>query len=330
MENMENMENMYNLNNTNDVNIVTVATESQYYYPYLMDTLKKNGGTLTTLGYGEKWQGFSWRYQIMIDYLKGLSPTEIVCFVDGYDVICTRNLTELKPKFLELKRKHSCKIIVSNHKFKQDFPGRYINSIIFGFCKNDLINAGTYIGYAKDLLTLISNIYNLSLNNNSDDDQKLMTRYCKKNSTDFYIDTKNEIFLVLESSYKDISDNISIVNGSVVYNNENPFFIHGPGSTYLDNILMKLGYQNVNIKEKLYRDYYKKMCMYIHPKLYNFYSQNERNKILIALLLIIILIIIVIILLISIYYFLKNVKNYKNYKKYKNFINYKTYNSYKK
>ena len=320
------MENMYNLNNTNDIKIVTVATESQYYYPYLMDTLKKNGGTLTTLGFGEKWQGFSWRYQMMIDYLKGLNPNEIVCFVDGYDVICTRKLTELKSKFLELKNRHNCKIIVSNHKFKKDFPTKYVNIIYFGICKNDLINAGTYIGNAKDLLTLITNIYNLSINNSSDD-QILMTKYCKKTSTDFYIDTKNEIFLVLESPYKEINENISIENGSVVYNTEKPFFIHGPGSTYLDNILIQLGYQNVNIKEELYRDYYKKICMYIHPKLYNFYSQNERNKILIALLLIIILIIIVIILLISIYYFLKN---YKNYKKYKNFNNYKTYNNTKK
>ena len=48
-----------------DLYIVTVATESQYYFPYLIDTCRKYGKEIDILGFGEKWQGFNWRMQLM-------------------------------------------------------------------------------------------------------------------------------------------------------------------------------------------------------------------------------------------------------------------------
>ena len=79
-----------------DLHIVTVATESKYYFPYLVESCRKYGKELEVLGYGEKWKGFNWRFKLMIEYLKNLNPSHIVCFIDGYDVICTRNLYEFK------------------------------------------------------------------------------------------------------------------------------------------------------------------------------------------------------------------------------------------
>lgn len=302
--------------NDNNINIVTVATESKYYLPYLTDTIKKNNGNIKILGYGEEWQGFSWRYELMINYLKKLNPEEIVCFVDGYDVICTRDLSELKPIYLELKNKHNCKIIVSHHNIKESIPQKITNTLYFGTCNQELINAGTYIGNAGDLLTIIQNIYNLSKHNASDD-QILMTKYCKKNPTDFYIDTENEIFFVLDSPYKEITNDLIIENKMIKtkhkqHKQTSPFFIHGPGATYLDGILIELGYKDINVKEELYRDYYKKLSMYIHPSIYKFYTKNikedyyEIKKYII--LLIIILIFLIILLLIFIYYYFKKTK----------------------
>lgn len=302
-----------------NLHIVTIATESKYYLPYLTDTIKKNNGNIKILGYGEEWQGFSWRYELMINYLKTLPPEEVVCFVDGYDVICCRNLSELKPTYSELKNKHNCKIIVSHHKIKESFPQKITNTLYFGTCNQELINAGTYIGNAGDLLTIIQNIFNLSKNNASDD-QILMTKYCKKNQTDFYIDTENEIFFVLDSPYKEITNDVVIENKIIKtkHNQTSPFFIHGPGATYLDGILIELGYKDINVKEELYGDYYKKLCMYIHPSIYNFYTKhtkhtknikgdfNEIKKYII--LLIIILIFVIILLVFFIYYFLKKIK----------------------
>ena len=95
-----------------DLHIVTVATESKFYLPYLVESCKKNGKELEILGFGEKWQGFTWRFKLMIDYLENININDIVCFIDGYDVICTRNLNELKENFIKLKNETNSKIIV--------------------------------------------------------------------------------------------------------------------------------------------------------------------------------------------------------------------------
>ena len=76
----------------NKLHIVTVATDSQYYFPYLVESCKRNGKELEVLGMGEVWQGFNWKYVKMMEYLKTLPTDDIVCFVDGYDVVCCRNL----------------------------------------------------------------------------------------------------------------------------------------------------------------------------------------------------------------------------------------------
>jgi hypothetical protein len=44
------------------IKIVTVATESKYYFEYLKKSCENNGKNLEVLGYGEKWQGFAWRF----------------------------------------------------------------------------------------------------------------------------------------------------------------------------------------------------------------------------------------------------------------------------
>jgi predicted phosphohydrolase len=94
------------------MHIITVATNNEFYFPYLKESCLKNGKELTVLGFGEKWQGFNWKFAKMIEHLKKLKSKDIVCFVDGYDVICTRNLNELQNKFIKIKNETGCKIIV--------------------------------------------------------------------------------------------------------------------------------------------------------------------------------------------------------------------------
>ena len=88
------------------LHIVTVATHSKFYFPYLIESCKRNGSELVILGYGEKWKGFTWRFKLVIEYLKKLNKNDIVCFIDGYDVISSRNFKDLKNIFLQLRKKH--------------------------------------------------------------------------------------------------------------------------------------------------------------------------------------------------------------------------------
>jgi hypothetical protein len=93
--------------------------------------------------------------------------------------------------------------------------------------------------------------------NNLSDDQQLLTTYCSKNSKEIYIDDKYELFLPIVSTLKSVDDCITITNKKVIYNNNTPFFIHAPGSGFLNKVLLKLGYNyNGNIEEHLQQDHY--------------------------------------------------------------------------
>lgn len=281
------------------VKVITVATNSKHYLPYLKESVKRNGGELVILGYNQEWTGFSLKYSLMINYLKQLDKNEIVCFVDGYDVICCRNLNELTNEFIKLKNQYNCKIVVGEDKLEMGYIKnnffRLANEIKYGSCNSKYLNSGTYIGHANDVLKIISHIYKIT-NSNTSDDQVLMVKYCKKNSDDFYIDTESKIFLTVSNHFNEIDHLVKINNNNLYYKNSKPFFIHGPGSTYLDNILNKLGYDNDNgvIKKELQTDFYKKQVLYFSPTLHN--DLMKTNYIYYILLFIILIILIILIL----------------------------------
>jgi len=249
------------------LHIVTVATESEYYFPYLVESCKRNGKELTILGYGEKWQGFVWRFKLMIEYLKSLNDNDIVCFIDGYDVICNRNLNELKEQFIEYKNKYNFKVIVATETYKFK-PQELIARFYFDSCNNELLNAGTYIGYAKDLHDLLLKTYNLDPNDKNDD-QMLLIKYCKMHPEDILFDKNYEFFLTIHKSFFEIDNELKIYNYEAYYKNKKPFFIHGPSCTYLNSLITKLNY-NISkndiyfIKNKMKKNYINKGIYYFN------------------------------------------------------------------
>lgn len=256
-----------------NLHIITVATHAQYYFPYLVESIKNYGNNLTVLGFNEKWRGFNWKFKKMISYLDLLEPNDIACFIDGYDVLCLRNLSELSDKFIELKNKHNCKIIAG---FDNSPLKTYsvISTMYFGKCNKLLLNSGTYIGYVKDIIIVLNDILELN-DNDSADDQILMTKYCNinKNKNKIYIDVNNEIFLTINSPLQDLSKFVNIENNKLEYNNQYPFFIHAPGSGYLDNVLLKLNYNlDRNINNELNNNFFKnKVILYIKHFIRDYY-----------------------------------------------------------
>jgi hypothetical protein len=247
--------------------IITVATNSELYFPYLVDSCKKNGIPLTILGYGEKWTGFTFRFDKMIQYLKKLDPNDVVCFIDGYDVVCVRDLREMTDVFLQLKKKNNCKIVIAENKIIKNNLFNFVNyinvTIFFDKCKNKLLNAGTYIGHVKDILYILEHVYTCD---NTLNDQKILVKYCKNNPNDFYIDLKNELFLTMDRPYDSIHRYLTVKNNKIYHKNNRPFFIHGNGHTYLDSTLDLIGYKNVKINDKLY---YKNKIIYYLSTYFN-------------------------------------------------------------
>jgi len=241
----------------NNLHVITVATESKYYFPYLQDTCKKNGTNLQVLGYGEKWKGFNWRFKLIQEYLNTINKNDIVCVIDGYDVICTRNLSTLVDTFNSITEREKCKLIAGYDILKySSIMNKIFVPLKFGKSKNTSLNAGTYISKAEDLKDIISVILKLN-NDDKADDQILLTKYANTYNGDIYIDTKNELFLTLDNPFKEIDNIIKIEPDGIVYNNNKPYFLHGPGCTYLDNTLQKMGHNlNTKISKQLASDKY--------------------------------------------------------------------------
>ena len=242
------------------MHIVTVATHSQYYFPYLVESCKQNGSELVVLGFGEKWLGFNWKYTKMMEYLSTLPKEDVVCFVDGYDVICTRNLDELESEFYRIKQKTKCKMIVGHDK---RISFNKIAVAFFGQCKSKDLNSGTYIACAGDMKHIIQKIYDLNPTTNADD-QIAMTTYCQQ-SNDLYIDEKNELFLTILHSLSDLNQHVTYEKGVLTYQNQHPFFIHAPGCGHLDTIIETLGYGKCSVRYQLNNKYffYKKVLFYL-------------------------------------------------------------------
>lgn len=260
--------------------IVTVANEYKYYLKFLEKSCIDNGVNLTILGLGEKWQGYTWRFYLLINFLKSINSNDIVCFIDGYDVICTRNLNEMITEFIIKQKKTKCKIIIGNDNYKFNFQ-KICASYYFSKCKSELINAGTYIGYVKDIKDVLSNI---NIKNLKSDDQVLLTKYCKKNPNYFYIDKYNDFFLVIHKPLCEIDKYISVNNKIVYYNNKKPFFIHAPSCTKLNNIITKLNY---NITKKEINDINNEFRKYLINKV-KFYLNTiiQNNKLIIIIVII--------------------------------------------
>jgi hypothetical protein len=249
------------------MHIVTVSTESKYYFPYLKESCRRHGKELEVLGWGEKWQGFNWRYIKMLDYLKTKPVNDIVCFMDGYDVLCVRDLNEMEEVFKSIQKRTNCKLVVS-----EDISMKlsFLAELTFGKCQNIKLNAGLYMGYVKDVIIIIEKIYKLNPTNDADD-QILMTKYCNMNN-DIYIDKDKELFLSIGDSLNNIDTNFVYDNG-IVYEGSRPFFIHAPAYGYLDNTIIKLGYGDCNVKNELFNNFFeKKFIFYLYAALFNIYT----------------------------------------------------------
>jgi hypothetical protein len=236
------------------MHIVTVATKSEGYFNYLVESCKRNGGKLEVLGWGQEWKGFMMKIYLFKDYLNNLDDDDIVCFVDGYDVIILQPVDKIETLF----RNSGKKIL-----FSQDSNADIIPFIemfckyYFGTYKNYRLNAGTFIGYVKYFKKIFNNICNeYNCNDKNLDDQIIFTKICNKyNDNDIDIDVNKEIFLVIQELDSN-KNKIQIKNNQLIFNNNiRPCILHGVTNYNLINILKKLNYNINNIKHRNYLSY---------------------------------------------------------------------------
>ncbi len=250
--------------NKNKLHIITVANKSMYYYPYLVKSVKKNNNKLITLGFNKKWVGFNTKFKWMLKYIQQLKDNDIVCFVDGFDVICVRDLNKLTNVFLKIKEREKCNIIAGCDINFRPLFFKIISKLYFTKEINSkVINSGTYIGFVKDIKKFLLFV----LNQDDDelaDDQILMNSYNKLHPNEIYVDINTEIFATIIDTLNSIKKYVSIHNDSIYFNNNKPFFIHGASSSFMNEIIEELGYKVDNkIEIDMKNNYYKKLFVQI-------------------------------------------------------------------
>jgi len=281
--------------------IATVATHNDGYLPALNSICQKNKCSLDIIGFGEKWGGWDWRTDKIIDYLRNCDMSDIVMMIDGFDVLVLASPNEILQKFKSMK----CQVLFScshcsrgqpdNNSFTYQniaFPSvkKYFQSN-----KDYILNAGTVMGYSKQLLQLYLQIRINQQQMNITDDQILLNKM-DLSFLRYNIDFDSKIFWIWEiDQIKDYGnmliqnetyshDRVKYNRNRIMFSNGNmPCVVHGINNRNMDEICEKnnvylLNYRPKEIQQKDLRNMVQntRYVMYSLPLLYIAYKYLKR------------------------------------------------------
>lgn len=147
--------------------IITYATHAEGKFKSLVEN--EYGVKIDVLGWGSKWNGFMDKFKGVIKFLNEIKDdNEIIVFIDGFDSIINKNISDLEETFKSL----DCKVLLSKNTPDDTYP---VMKEIFGTCKNNVIaNSGMYMGYAGNLKKVLEK----SLSFKCKDDQRILNSSC--------------------------------------------------------------------------------------------------------------------------------------------------------
>lgn len=199
---------------------IVVATEKRGYYNVLEQSCKRHNIELIPLGMGEKWTGFTMKFELWLKYLNTLHDDEIVMINDAYDVIILEDGDTIIKKFKSFNKN-----IVFGHQ------NDIVSKNVFPTCNttNYVLCTGNIIGYVKYLKYMV----------------KLIFKYINK-----WPKIAQDQIIVNDVCNK---ETIFFKNNVTVDKEQNIFFVT-PGSHWLYNAIFKL-VPNIHMKKnKLYNN----------------------------------------------------------------------------
>jgi hypothetical protein len=205
--------------------IKTAETKAEY----LINTAKYFNIDIELIGIGHTFTNFTNRLYILQDYLKTANPEEIILVMDGYDTLFNNNLEYALNKFQE----KNTKILISSEKIYTYQWGAFQHK--FDSIDSDYryVNAGTYMGYAKDLKLMIDELFEIYQSHPTNIDQGLLGIWVYNNFEDkqkVQLDTNCDVFWVTSKDWdiiKDVAESGDIINPLT---NTKSFIIHNTGN----------------------------------------------------------------------------------------------------
>ena len=246
---------------------VAVATNNEGYYDALIESCKRNEIELIVLGYGEKWQGFAWRFLLIKQFLETLVDNDVVICIDAYDLISTQHISVIKERFIEF----NSPIVLSTEDVDDYSIQYYARKKIFGHCNKANVCGGAYMGYVYALKKLYSRIcagFDCSNPSFSTlDDQRILTHICKDDEfVKQYIqfDYHSSIFYTIKypSNIIDMVNNVfqpdpeihEIIDNRLYFKDTqtSPCFIHGNGNVNMDFLINLYNLEKPKVERKKY------------------------------------------------------------------------------
>lgn len=235
------------------VQVITVATHSEGYYEALKAGCEQANISFVTLGWGQRWEGFAWKFSTMKSYLQKLKretsktfASTLFVFVDGFDVLPVfARQEDVIERYASLT--DAGDIILGVNSQSESFLESIqavCNDLIFGKCMGRSLNSGVYAGPLTKLITLLDIC--LSTQKSEDmayDDQYLLTQVCRAWPKWVTKNTKfdDEGVFVLNGTCALAPSVSRKLLRAVTETDRRPMFIHGAGHCFMQAIQDELG-----------------------------------------------------------------------------------------
>ena len=224
------------------VKYVCVATDNKLYLPYLQELLPE----LVVLGLNTPWRGFITKYKLLQTYLspkecspKEISDDDLICFLDAYDVLPTKQLNQFESKVRAfLTAQPEVKLIVGYDKVDNAMH-EYLCQEIFGLVDEKRLNSGQFIGTAKHIREMITHIFQTTTNFQTD--QIELTKYANEFRDAVHIDEAQTFFYVKSRPLQQVR--LPATSPSAA-------FIHANGNGFLEDFLRDEHTIHVGFKER--------------------------------------------------------------------------------
>ena len=226
--------------------VVTVATHSEGFFPWFRQSCLRHGLDCVVLGWGQRWQGFNWRLSLLMWFVAQADPEEVLVVCDAYDVIMLQDAAEMERRFRMISSREGKPIVVGSDEHDYSWPVQtHFLRWYFGTCQAQRINAGCWMGRAKDIGRALDLAKSQFEADQGGDDQVLLTSVCRRQPDLFYIDARIEVFLVAVDSDQRIHTLPGLSVGGdrqLSYRVSKPCLLHAAGGGDMTPILRALGY----------------------------------------------------------------------------------------
>lgn len=160
--------------------LYAVATHREGWYDALVASARRGGYVLRTLGWGQRWRSFVWRFDLLLAALADVPDDEVVGVVDAFDVVLLVPAAEMVARFRALVPDGRRVVLSVNNPLRHWVADVY-TAATFGTCPawgGRVLNMGGLLGCAGPMRAFLRLVRQHAARHGLTDDQKALNGAC--------------------------------------------------------------------------------------------------------------------------------------------------------